>query len=91
MTATEVVAVAALWILTNLVSWLSGRALQRRRDTPRMRPLCEELVPFIDGELPRHVEREFRDHLKRCPVCQHRMPAELQLGAQLTTLGKGDV
>jgi hypothetical protein len=86
-----VIASMAAGVAVSLVSHRIGRARQRELDEPRMRPLCEEAVKFVDGELPPHVAKEFRAHLKRCLDCQREVAEGLRLSAQLSTLGKGDV
>lgn len=47
---------------------------------------CDDVVAFVDGELPRRRARRFRRHLRSCEACGAQVVAELQLGARLSTL-----
>ncbi len=47
---------------------------------------CDDLVAYVDGELPPGRAGDYREHLKGCDRCRERVVEELQLSAQLASL-----
>lgn len=48
--------------------------------------VCDDVIPFADGELSRDRVRAFREHLPGCRACQERLVDALQLSAQLGSM-----
>ena len=51
-----------------------------------MAPTCDDLVPFVDGELDPLDAEEFREHLRTCKACQDSIPESMTLSTQLRSL-----
>jgi len=46
-----------------------------------MSPRCDDLQPFVDGELRAEEAETFRDHLASCEACARALFDEMMLAA----------
>jgi hypothetical protein len=82
-----VIAVAVVGACVSVIAYQAGRTRQLNLDIPRMRPLCDDLRSFVNGEMDPRIADRFRNHLAYCYECRKELKEQMLLVTHLEELG----
>ena len=52
--------------------------------------ICSDLIGFVDGELATDKAETFRNHLRTCEDCQHKLEEAVELSARISSLDSSE-
>lgn len=79
----DAIVVALLSVFLCSIAWADDKLLWA--EWKRLR--CENIVPFVDGQLSAVEAKIFRDHLPECKLCQRELPEQMAMTARFRARG----